>query len=197
MPLAASVVEVATAAAQAPTKEREWNTTDSAGEYHAVLDKSITRPVPNPDVVTASPPRENEVDDNANASSSPAAPSTATTACSYVRAAVVFVGFGSGAHSLLHLAAGPLLPLSPECTTANTSNSRREGTHGSTSTRDVLHACESGRLALALDRRGLRISGLVLVNGFISLDEQSEQVRSYSGSRKVEQLYLTKRRPSS
>lgn len=176
MPLASSVVEVATAAAQAPTKEREWN--DSTGAYHVVLDNNIARPVPNPDAVTASPPRENEVVDNVNASSSPAAPPTATTACSCVRAAVVFVGFGSGAHSLLHLATGPLLPVSPESTTAETNNSGRERVRESTSTRDVFRACESGRLALALDRRGLRISGLVLINGFISLDEQSEQVRS-------------------
>lgn len=178
---------VATAGTHTPTEEGDGSTTDATASHHAVLGKHKAMPVPNPEEAPASLPRENEEVDSVSASSSsPVAPPTETTTCPNASAAVVFVGFGSGAHSLLHLAAGPLLPLSPKCsTTVDTTSSGGRCIRDNTSTPDASRGgSESGRLALVLDRRGLRISGLVLVNGFVSLDEQSEQVRCYLGSRK-------------
>lgn len=122
--------------------------------------------------------RENTPED-ARLSAS-AAPPKASDICSSLSQVtpMILVGFGTGANSLLHLAAGPL---------------RQEGSEGlgrggggdggKLPCDDVGGECNDtggGLLASSLYRKGFRVGGLVLVNGFISLDEQSTQARGPS-----------------
>lgn len=119
---------------------------------------------------------------------------------------VIFVGFGFGAHSLLHLAAGPLRtrPQPPKRKPSDNCGggcSDADGSGGYSSVGSDFHGDDNdsgimgheqqqdggngggggtardGRLASALYRKGLRVGGLVLVNGFFALDEQSTQAR--------------------
>lgn len=128
--------------------------------------------------------------------------------------AVILVGFGTGAHALLHLASGPLRDLSQSLQHEHSSdrggatggaggegkiegdgvgeydgrdlpnglddgNNEREqggsGIHGGGA------EASRGRLASVLHTKGLRVGGLVLANGFVSLDEQSTQVGEPKG----------------
>ncbi|CAM9107284.1 unnamed protein product [Ectocarpus sp. 6 AP-2014] len=119
---------------------------------------------------------------------------------------VIFVGFGFGAHSLLHLAAGPLRTRSQRLKRRPRDNcgggcsdvddfggcfSVGSGFHGDDNDSGIGDheqqrdggngggggTASDGRLASALYRKGLRVGGLVLVNGFFALDEQSTQAR--------------------
>ncbi len=108
---------------------------------------------------------------------------------------VIFLGFGSGANSLLHLAAGALgAPAHPgkrgqgERFDGSAGDDdgggyeHDEGGGGGNEGEYVSDSCggagsAGGPLSSALRRRGLRVGGMVLVNGFVSLDEQSRQAR--------------------
>lgn len=130
-----------------------------------------------------------------------------STCCSSDRVpAVIFVGFGTGANSLLHLASGPLrvLSQSPKHEGGDGRGGRSggvgEGEHGSGGQvdggrdlpdghdgerrkreqgNDVRGGAEAGygHLTSVLHNKGLRVGGLVLANGFVSLDEDSTQAR--------------------
>lgn len=105
----------------------------------------------------------------ASSTASAAPPSASNTCSSFSRATpVILVGFGTGANSLLHLAAGPL------------SQERNEdlGGGGDGDGGCTLRDDAGGELLNSvLCRKGFRVGGLILVNGFISLDEQSTQAR--------------------
>lgn len=124
--------------------------------------------------------------DNASAkASSPFVASTTTTTSSSLSSPVIFVGFGAGANALLHLASSYLLLPSSGCGVVDIVSdgaatcSRMDVANDGNDRRDVDHdGKSSGRLALALHRNALHVGGLVLVNGFVSLDKQSAQVRA-------------------
>lgn len=79
---------------------------------------------------------------------------------------VVFVGFGNGAHSLLSLGErGLLSALGADC-----DHRRDDGQRDS--------SLKPSSLASALARRGLHVAALILVNGFVSLEDRSSQARS-------------------
>lgn len=105
---------------------------------------------------------------------------------------MIFVGFGTGANSILHLAAGPLRQERIENLRGGSGGDGRRSpfgdvggefneTEGGGDTGGGVEAGD-GTLTSVLCRKGFRMGGLVLVNGFVSLDEQSTQA-SGSGRR--------------
>ena len=106
---------------------------------------------------------------------------------------VILVGFGTGANSLLHLAAGPLRQELSEDLDGNGGGDRRralrhgddgeckEGEGGIDTAGDV--EAGGGLLRSVLCRKGFRVGGLILVNGFASLDGQSTQARGFGERR--------------
>lgn len=95
---------------------------------------------------------------------------------------VVFVGFGTGANALLHLTAGLLSHSGCDQSydpSDNADMGRGKEVCGNAPPRHAYDRWEaSGRLASLLRRKTLRIGGLVLANGFVSLNEESTQVRN-------------------
>ncbi|CAM9910671.1 unnamed protein product, partial [Ectocarpus sp. 12 AP-2014] len=167
----------------------------------ATLDPSTAEPV---ETTAAAGMQQNDIDAAPPCPSSPKSPrSSPSTREAFP---VIFVGFGFGAHSLLHLAAGPLRTcLQPpkrqprdncgggcsdvddfgDCFPVGTDfhgddkdsgigvhEQQRDGGNGGGG-----GIASDGRLASALYHKGLRAGGLVLVNGFVALDEQSTQAR--------------------
>lgn len=161
-----------------------------------------TAPQPDPDTnTTAATARQEGEGSPAPSSGSTAAPppSTSSSPSQYPGRSspspVIFLGFGSGANALLHLAAGALgAPAHP----GKRGHSERfdgrvshhdgggyerdgggDGGHEGEYASDPCGGAEpaGGPLSSALQRRGLRVGGMVLVNGFVSLDEQSRQAR--------------------
>lgn len=101
---------------------------------------------------------------------------------SSVSSPIIFVGFGTGANSLLHLAVSSRL--SASFPARNVGGGRISS--GGVVTSGAGHArgsCSDGGgesrspLALALRRSALHVGGLVLVNGFVSLEKQASKVR--------------------
>ena len=107
---------------------------------------------------------------------------------------IIFVGFGTGANSLLHLAVSSRLSVSPsssgDCLAGagddrSSSGAGVEGggghARGSFSDMPEGGGCGGGEsrspLALALQRSALHVGGLVLINGFVSLENQASKVR--------------------
>lgn len=89
---------------------------------------------------------------------------------------VVFVGFGTGAHSLVSLGERALLSaLGGDC---NHSGSRGLGCRKLSGDNQPNSSDKSSSLASALVRRGLHVGGLILVNGFVSLEDRSCQART-------------------
>lgn len=100
---------------------------------------------------------------------------------------IIFVGFGTGANALLHLVASPALaPFSigkdrdgrgdDGDDAATEAGSGGRGGDDSTRGGDDSGGQVGGSLIPVLRHNGLRVGGLVLVNGFVSLDEQSTHV---------------------
>lgn len=87
----------------------------------------------------------------------------------FVERHVVFVGFGIGANALLRLGESALLPVEERA-----DNGETEVGKLADSQRSSADDGEYG-LAPALSRKGLHVGGIVLVNGFVSLDERSAQ----------------------
>lgn len=83
---------------------------------------------------------------------------------------VVFVGFGTGANVMLRLVSTELSPVD-ETTNIETDIVRSREVDGSRN-----KAGGGSRLSKELARRGAHVGGLVLVNGFVSLDECSHEV---------------------
>lgn len=113
--------------------------------------------------------------------------------------AVIFVGFGTGANSLLHLVSGPLRarPPPPKHEHSIGRGGRGGGGDGGEDGdgRDLPDGHDAGgneqekgsdnrggaeascgRLASVLHSKGFRVGGLILANGFVALNGQSVQV---------------------
>lgn len=121
-------------------------------------------------------------------SASAALPGMSDTCPSIPRASpVILVGFGTGANALLHLAAGPLSQERSDDVGVDSGGdgerALRDGVDGefneTEGDSDAGNGVEAGGglLRSILCRKGFRVGGLVLVNGFVSLDEQSTQAR--------------------
>lgn len=126
-------------------------------------------------------------------SSASAAPSSAPDTCLSVSrpTPVILVGFGTGANSLLYLATEPLRQERSEDLSGG-----NDGDGGRNLCDDVDSefneaewGCDTGGgveaggglLTSILSCKGFGVGGLVLVNGFVSLDEQSTQARGRRG----------------
>lgn len=148
---------------------------------------------PEPEVVEAragvAPSKRVNTPEEGDCVSAAAAPPGASDTCASVSRVtpVIFVGFGIGTNSLLHLAAGPLRQERGE--ELGEGSGRDGGRHLCDDVDGELNETEGGRdtgggveagdgfLTSILYRKGFRMGGLVLVNGFVSLDEQSTQAR--------------------
>lgn len=131
---------------------------------------------------------------------------------------VIFVGFGTGANSTLHLAAAPIqhehtdnsgggsrsstlddatrgvdgdngvskirIGRSQRITDANDVGSTAQ--EQDTPNRNSRGKASDGLLVSMLRRHGFRMGGLILVNGFVSLDEQSMEVRGLHCARWID-----------
>lgn len=189
-----------------PERHPDGNPTDSQPEMTpapmaATPDPSTAEPV---ETMAAAGMQQSDIDASPPCPSPPKSPRSSPSAREAFP--VIFVGFGFGAHSLLHLAAGPLRTRSQP-----PKRQPRDNCGGGCSDVDDFGGCFSvgtdfhgddndsgigdhekqrdggngggggtasdGRLASALYRKGLRVGGLVLVNGFFALDEQSTQAR--------------------
>lgn len=146
------------------------------------------------------------------ASAVPSTPRKSTCPSLHRAPAVIFVGFGTGAHALLRLASGPLRALSQPPHGLSSSDrgggtgggggGEGEGDGGRDFPNDGLDGGDGnereqqsgrgnhgggaetiycGRLASVLHNKGLRVGGMILANGFVSLDEQSTQVGERRG----------------
>lgn len=107
---------------------------------------------------------------------------------------VIFVGLGTGANSLLYLVSDGLrLPSSSNgFNRGHKIGSEEDGsaTVPGISRLEREEFCDAnGRLTSVLLRHGLSIGGIVLVNGFVSLSEQSCQVRTLIDGRAREVHY--------
>lgn len=138
-------------------------------------------------------PRENETNSDSLLSTEFPAPVGSSLPPSS-SSPMIFVGFGTGANSLLHLAVSSRLSVSPSSgggdltgvvdgLSSSGGGVTGGGGHARGSFPDLPEGggCGGGEsrspLALALQRSALHVGGLVLVNGFVSLENQASKVR--------------------